>query len=116
MSEFEFKNDPITGLNYPNNVDTTYWKFQEDKTINELINYISSTYKSHYAATKKSVQAVELIASIGDGVPFCKGNVIKYASRFGKKNGFSKLDALKTLHYGVLMYHFAELHSQKDSN
>lgn len=111
MSEFKINKDPITGVDYYRyDDDTSHWRFEEDLTINELKKYISQTYKSHYALEEDSVQAIDLIASIGDGVPFTKGNVIKYAARFGKKNGFSKLDALKILHYGVLLYHFAALH------
>jgi len=51
-----------------------------------------------------------LIESIGDAEAFTRSNAIKYLSRFGKKNGKSKQDILKAIHYCVLLYHFAGLH------
>lgn len=87
-----------------------FWKFNEGKTMKDLDEYLKSTYNSHYTSEKSKVQVLDIIDAIGDGVPFCRDNLIKYASRFGKKNGMSKLDALKIMHYGVLLYHFAGFH------
>jgi hypothetical protein len=88
-----------------------FWKFNEGKTMKALDEYLKSTYNSHYTSEKSKVQVLDIIDAIGDGVPFCRDNLIKYASRFGKKNGMSKLDALKIMHYGVLLYHFAGFHT-----
>ena len=30
------------------------------------------------------------------------GNIIKYAQRYGKKNGFDKSDLLKVIHYSII--------------
>lgn len=87
-----------------------FWKFNEGLTLKALDEYLKSTYNSHYTSEKSKVQVLDIIDAIGDGVPFCRDNLIKYASRFGKKNGMSKLDALKIMHYGVLLYHFAGFH------
>jgi hypothetical protein len=92
------------------NVDR-FWKFNEGKTMKALDEYLKSTYHSHYTSEKSKVQVLDIIDAIGDGVPFCRDNLIKYASRFGKKNGMSRLDALKIMHYGVLLYHFAGFHT-----
>jgi hypothetical protein len=92
-----------------------FWKFNEDKTLKEAEEYIASTYHQHYTSEESKVQVLDIIEAIGDGVPFCRDNLIKYSARFGKKNGFSKLDALKIIHYGILMYHFAGFHKNTDN-
>lgn len=91
-----------------------FWKYQEDKTLSEVQEYIIGTYNSHYASEKSKVQVLDIIDAIGDGIPFCRTNLIKYSARFGKKNGFSKLDALKIIHYGILLYHFAGFHTKTE--
>lgn len=88
-----------------------FWKYEEDKTLKEIESYIVGTYNSHYASENSKVQVLDIIDAIGDGIPFCRTNLIKYSARFGKKNGFSRLDALKIIHYGILMYHFAGFHN-----
>jgi hypothetical protein len=89
------------------------WKYDEDKTLRELENYLSSTYHSHYTSEVSKTQTLDLIESIGDAEPFSRSNAIKYLSRFGKKNGKLKLDLLKAMHYCILLYHFSGLHNNK---
>ena len=89
-----------------------YWKYNEDLTLNEVKEYLSGTYKSHYTSKDSKTQTLDLIESIGDGEAFCRSNAIKYLSRFGKKDGKSKRDILKAIHYCVLLYHFAGLHNE----
>jgi hypothetical protein len=90
-----------------------FWKYEEDKTLKEVEEYLVSTYKSHYTSEQSKTQTLDLIESIGDAEPFTRSNAIKYLSRFGKKNGKSKQDILKAIHYCVLLYHFAGLHQNK---
>jgi len=96
------------------NLDATskngFWKYEEDLTMKEIREYLSSTYKSHYTSPESQTQTLDLIESIGDAEPFCRSNAIKYLSRFGKKNGKSKQDILKAIHYCILLYHFSGLH------
>jgi hypothetical protein len=87
-----------------------FWKYEEDKTLKAVEEYLVSTYKSHYTSEQSKTQTLDLIESIGDAEPFTRSNAIKYLSRFGKKNGKSKQDILKAIHYCVLLYHFAGLH------
>lgn len=94
----------------PNDNSNGFWKFNEDKTLKAAEEYIKSTYHQHYTSEESKVQVLDIIEAIGDGVPFCRDNLIKYSARFGKKNGFSKLDALKIIHYGILLYNFAGFH------
>ena len=87
-----------------------FWKYEEDLTLKEISDYLSGTYKSHYTSQESKTQTLDLIESIGDAEAFCRSNGIKYLSRFGKKNGKSKLDILKAIHYCILLYHFSGLH------
>lgn len=89
-----------------------HWKYSEDLTVKEIQDYISGTYNSHYTSQESKTQTLDLIESIGDAEPFCRSNAIKYLSRFGKKNGKSKLDILKAIHYCILLYHFSGLHTK----
>ena len=76
------------------------YKFSEDIIINDVKKYIDDTYSSHYAKTTK--QATEIIIDQGHGTGFCMGNILKYAQRYGKKEGHNKKDLLKVIHYAVI--------------
>ena len=76
------------------------YKFSEDKTLNELEKYIDSTYDMHYSKSK--FQATEFILDAGHGEGFCIGNILKYAQRYGKKEGKNKNDLLKVIHYAII--------------
>ena len=76
------------------------YKFSEDKTLNELEKYIDSTYDMHYSKSK--FQATEFILDAGHGEGFCIGNILKYAQRYGKKNGKNRADLLKVIHYAII--------------
>jgi hypothetical protein len=93
-----------------------FWKYEEDKTLKEIEQYLSSTYHQHYTSQESKTQTLDLIESIGDAEPFTRSNAIKYLSRFGKKNGKSKMDILKAIHYCILLYHFAGLHKNTTSD
>jgi len=93
-----------------------FWKYEEDKTLKDIEQYLSSTYHSHYTSENSKTQTLDLIESIGDSEAFTRSNAIKYLSRFGKKNGKSKMDILKAIHYCILLYHFAGLHKNTTSD
>jgi len=86
-----------------------FWKYHEDVILKEIRDYLGGTYNAHYASQESKTQTLDLIEGIGDAEPFCRSNAIKYLSRFGKKNGKSKQDILKAIHYCILLYHFAGL-------
>ena len=79
------------------------YKFSENKTLEELNKYIDSTYDSHYSKSK--FQATEFILDSGHGEGFCIGNILKYAQRYGKKNGKDRKDLLKVIHYAIIALH-----------
>ena len=76
------------------------YKFNEDKLLVELKKYIYNTYGQHYASDK--YQATDVIVDAGHGEGFCIGNIMKYAMRFGKKNGKNNLDLYKIIHYAII--------------
>ena len=85
------------------------WKYNEDVVLKEVTEYLGMTYRSHYTSKESKTQTLDLIEGIGDAEPFCRSNALKYLSRFGKKDGKSKQDILKAIHYCILLYHFAGL-------
>ena len=76
------------------------YKYSEDEILKELKTYIDKTYGEHYS--KNKFQSTEFIIDSGHGEGFCIGNIMKYAQRFGKKNGKNRNDLLKILHYSMI--------------
>ena len=76
------------------------YKFGENKTLEELKKYIDSTYDAHYSKSK--FQATEFIIDAGHGEGCSIGNILKYAQRYGKKNGKDRKDLLKVIHYAII--------------
>ena len=83
------------------------YKYNEDTSLKELKTYIDSTYDAHYS--KDKFQATEFIIDGGHGEGFCIGNILKYAQRYGKKNGKDRNDLLKVIHYGIIALHINEM-------
>ena len=79
------------------------YKYSEDEILDELKMYIDGTYAAHYSHNK--FQATEFIMDSGHGEGFCIGNILKYAQRYGKKNGKDRNDLLKVIHYGIMALH-----------
>ena len=94
---------------FSDNVGTSTidYKFDEDQAIEELTSYIDSTYEGHYS--KNKFQSMEFIVDCGHGDSFCLGNIIKYAQRYGKKDGKNRKDLLKVIHYGIIALYVNEL-------
>jgi len=81
-------------------------KYEEDKGIKDLQEYVSSTYTGHYTSDQNNTQTLDLIQSVGDAESFCRSNAIKYLARYDKK-GQAKRDILKAMHYCLLLYYFS---------
>ena len=77
------------------------YKFKENIIVNDVMYYFNKTYDSHYAKTK-NYQATEIIIDQGHGTGFCMGNILKYAQRYGKKEGRNKNDLMKVIHYAII--------------
>ena len=78
-------------------------KYREDEILNEIKEYIESTYDQHYSTTEDGFQVMDMIKQLGIDKNFCQANAIKYLCRYGKKNGHNRKDLLKAIHYVVLL-------------
>ena len=76
-------------------------KFNEDIILSRLKTYIDNTYAQHYG--KGDIQTTEVTFDAGHGEGFCLGNIIKYAQRFGKKDGRNEKDLYKIIHYAIIL-------------
>ena len=90
------------------------WKYNEEKILKELLEYIRGTYNQHYSAGDDKIQTLDLIEACGDGEAFCRSNILKYASRYDKK-GIARRDIMKILHYAVLLMHFNDKNAQRET-
>ena len=80
--------------------DEIEYAFREDELVEEMMDYINSTYDAHYS--QNQYQSTEIIEDMGHGMGFALGNVIKYCQRYGKKAGHNRDDLKKVIHYGII--------------
>jgi len=85
------------------------YKYNEDKGLKELKDYIDATYGQHYSQNK--YQATEFVIDSGHGTGFCIGNVLKYAQRYGRKGSREdwRKDLLKVIHYAIIQLHVHDM-------
>jgi hypothetical protein len=91
----------------------TEYKYNEGQIVKEVMSYIDSTYDGHYSTNK--YQATEFIIDGGHGEGFCIGNVMKYAQRYGKKEGYNRNDLMKIIHYAVIAMYNHDLYRGKET-
>lgn len=87
------------------------YKYDEDRILSELEEYVDATYGQHYSQNK--YQATEFIIDGGHGEGFCIGNILKYAQRYGKKEGKNRKDLMKVLHYAMIALY---IHDSENEN
>ena len=95
-------------------VDVPAYKYDEDKSLEEIKKYIDATYGQHYSQNK--YQATEFIIDGGHGTGFCIGNVLKYAQRYGRKGSREdwRSDLLKVIHYAIIQLHVHNLEDKQE--
>ena len=106
MDEY-LKDQEITGnveINVDLDTERPKFKFDEDVVLSLMKDYIGETYTKHYVSGNK-FQTLDFIQALGDAKGFCRGNAMKYLSRYDKK-GTPTLDIKKAMHYCVLLYYF----------
>lgn len=112
LSEGSFRhNSDMTEGNCPRVVreeNDTFWKFNEQIMIQRISEYIKQTYSTHYSGKTQPSELIFADASRGKG--FIAGNIIKYASRLGRKGSLEdeKKDLMKIVHYAIIALHFLE--------
>jgi hypothetical protein len=112
---FNLTQNPVTMNEQFNN---HLWKYNEDKILKDVENYVTSTYGSHYCGHNEGyndIQTIDLMAAKDLAVGFCQANILKYGSRYGDKDGRNKRDLLKVIHYAMLLLHFDGHYSRKDN-
>jgi len=103
--KIEIKKAPLSMTESTNHL----WKYNEDKILKDVQEYVTGTYRSHYCgqeANYKSIQTIDLMAAKELAANFCQANILKYGSRYGQKDGRNKIDLLKVIHYAMLLLHF----------
>ena len=88
------------------------YKYNEGDLIAEIKDYIDGTYGEHYSTN--NYQATEFIIDGGHGEGFCIGNIMKYAQRYGKKNGYNRKDLMKIIHYAIIGMYNHDLQHEED--
>ena len=76
-------------------------RFNAVKILEKVKAYIDFTYSQHYGSGK--IQSTEVTFDAGHGESFCIGNILKYAQRFGKKEGKNEADLYKIIHYAIML-------------
>jgi len=85
------------------------YKYNEDKILQEITEYVKKTYGEHYS--QNNYQATEFIIDGGHGVGFTIGNILKYAQRYGRKGSSTewRKDLLKVIHYAIIAIYVHDL-------
>ena len=94
------------------------WKYNEDKILKDVEDYVTSTYHGHYCGDQDGyadIQTIDLMAAKKLAAGFCQANILKYGSRYGDKDGRNKRDLLKVIHYAMLLLHFDGHYSRQDN-
>ena len=80
--------------------------YDEDEILKKTEQYIRQTYTTHYSGKTQPSELIFSDASRGKG--FVAGNIIKYASRLGKKGTIEdeEKDLMKIVHYAIIAIHF----------
>ena len=82
-----------------------FFKYNEDDTLTEVLEYIVGTYSEQYGDQKFQIQ--DIFEQMYIAEEFVRGAAMKYLFRFGKKNGKDRKDLLKCIHYVCLLYHYS---------
>lgn len=77
-------------------------KYNEEKILEDIKEYIESTYHLHYV-NGKDIQVNDLIMAIGHGEGSYISNAIEYLARYGKKEGNNVKDLYKAIHNIILL-------------
>lgn len=102
----------------PRQIQNNLWKYNEDKILKDIEDYVTSTYNSHYCSHNKAhqdIQTIDLMAAKDLAAHFCQANILKYGSRYGEKDGRNKRDLLKVIHYAMLLLHFDGHYTRQDN-
>jgi len=86
-----------------------FWRYNEDKILRQLEEYLKGTYNQHYVdqINEGNMQSQDKIKhSRKEG--FYAGNISKYIDRYDTK-GTPRADLFKVLHYTMLLINHLNL-------
>jgi hypothetical protein len=92
--------------------NTFKYKYNENKALAEIEEYINGTYGQHYVGNGE-IQTVDFWNSLGSLDTTARDTAIKYLARYGKKGGYNRKDLLKAAHYIVLMLYADEARNKQ---
>lgn len=106
--EVDKMNFEFDKIEYPTN-NNNFWKYNEDKILKQLEEYIKCTYNQHYVdriggGREQTLDKIKHNRREG----FCAGNVTKYIDRYDTK-GTPRADLFKVLHYTILLINHLNL-------
>lgn len=101
-----YHNTDVDYKNADNSISGIDYRYDEYKFLNDCLSHIDSTYGKHYAG---NIQTTEYIMANAKSLDFLVGNVVKYASRYGKKNGANKEDLYKAVHFIAMMAKYTNI-------
>ena len=110
--------DTITFNVKMNETKNHLWKYNEDKILKDIRDYVTSTYHGHYCGDSvgySDIQTIDLMAAKKLAAGFCQANILKYGSRYGDKDGRNKRDLMKVIHYAMLLLHFDGHYTRQDN-
>ena len=87
------------------------YKRNEDKIIEGIKAYVDETYSQHYMGSSNR-DVVDDWEDCGIAKEAFQSNIIKYAKRFGKKDGDNPKDIMKIIHYSIFLLN--ELDKKRD--
>jgi hypothetical protein len=108
---FDVTKTPVTMIKDTN--ANGFWKYNEDKILKKLEQYIAGTYSQHYVdrtggGTEQTLDKIKHNRREG----FCAGNITKYTDRYDTK-GTPRADLFKVLHYTILLINHLDLVENK---
>ena len=77
------------------------YRHNEGAIMEEIAAYINKTYEQHYSNDRGDV--IGIWRDLGIDSEAFHSNIIKYAYRFGRKDGRNVADLFKIIHYTVLL-------------
>ena len=101
-------------IKMPNDTNPNgFWRYNEDKILKQLEEYLASTYSQHYVdrtggGKEQTLDKIKHNRREG----FCAGNVTKYIDRYDTK-GTPRQDLFKVLHYTMLLINHLNLIENK---
>lgn len=87
------------------------YKYSEDVYIQDIKDYVDSTYGQHYV--NGGIQVVDVWQARGTLDTTAADTAIKYIMRYGKKDGKNRKDLLKAVHYIMLMMYADDFKMEK---